>query len=305
MTTEAVRALFASGFFLLLLLLRLEAERFGAAEFSESRWRAGFWTRLSWYLIAGLLLTAMYLVHPSPHDVLFFLVGHRVEAVTCGIGLTALGVGQAAVFAWFRYGNLRLPPLSAYPRAAFVSVGTAVVDEAMFRGAVLGTLLAVGTPQVAAILLTTLIYVLATRMAAPGHSRYMVLMSFGMGLAYAAATVATGGLGAAIMGHVATSFAIFVCTGHVGQVPRTGHEPEDLSAAGAMPAGWQDARRPSIPGRGAEPRDFAAQALRAAAPQAGFVDRAERRAVARRSGPVRRLLAAVQGLAHPSEPRGR
>jgi membrane protease YdiL (CAAX protease family) len=295
MTTEAIRVLFASGFFMLLLMLRLDAQRFGAAEFSEPGKRPiGIWTRLSWYVLAGFLLAALYVVHPAPHDVLFMLVGHGDEAVSFGLGLAALGIGQAAVFAWFRYGNLRLPPASAYPGAGLNAIGTAVVDEVMFRGALLGTLSAMGVADAGAILAATLVYVLVTRMASPGRHPYMLLLSLGMGLAFGWATLATGGLGAAIIGHAATSFAVFVCTGHAGHVPS--REPEDPAARDLVPAGWQDARRPILPGRGAEPRGFAEQMERS-----GFVDRNERRASARPAGGlVARLRSAVYELTHPA-----
>jgi hypothetical protein len=249
---------------------------------------------LSWYVIAGLLLSAIYFVHPAPHDVLFMLVGHKVEAVAFGLALASLGIAQAAAFAWYRYGNLRLPPISAYPGAGLNSIGTAIVDEVMFRGALLGTLSAVGVSDAGAILASTLVYVLATRMAAPGRSRYMLLLSLGMGLAYAWATLATGGLGAAIIGHVATSFAVFICTGHPGQIPQAGKEPEDLAARNQLPEGWQDARRPLVPGRGAEPRDFAEQMA-----PSGFVERDERRRAGRPAGGLlARVHAAVRALTH-------
>jgi hypothetical protein len=300
MTMETVRVLVACGFFMLLLMLRLEAQRFGAAEFSEpGERRAGLWTRLSWYLIAALLLAALYVVHPAPHDVLIMLVGPGAEAIEFGLALAALGIAQAAAFAWFRYGNLRLPPTSAYPGAGLSAIGTAVVDEVAFRGAFLGTLVAIGTPATGAILLTTLAYALATRMASPGRDPYMVLLSLGMGLAFGWATLATGGLGAAIIGHVATSFAVFVCTGHAGQVPQAGQEPEDVAARSQLPEGWQIAGRPSVAGRGAGPGGLAEQIARS-----GFIDRAERRVVAQPSGGfLVRLRAAVQALTHPAEPR--
>ncbi len=288
MTTETVRVLVAGGFFMLLLMLRLEAERFGAAEFSEpGKRRTGLWTRLSWYLIAALLLAALYVVHPAPHDVLIMLVGHRAEAIEFGLALAALGIAQAAAFAWLRYGSLRLPPASAYPAATFNIVGTAIVDEATFRGALLGTLVAIGLPDGGAILLATVACVLVTRVAAPGRHPYTVLLSFGMGLAYGWATLATGGLGAAIIGHVVTSFAVFVCTGHAGQVPQAGQEPEDLAARNQSPEGWQLARRPSVAGLGAEPGGLAQQIARS-----GFVDRAERREAAQPAADVLNRLRA-------------
>ena len=302
MTTETIRVLVACGFFMLLLMLRLEAERFGAAEFSGPGKRyAGFWTRLSWYLMAALLLVALYTVHPAPHDVLLMLVGHSTEAVEFGIALAAVGIAQAAAFAWFRYGFLRLPPISAYPGAALNTLGTAIIDEVTFRGALLGTLVAIGTPDGGAILLATLAYVLSTRMAAPGRHPYMALLSLGMGLAFGWATLATGGVGAAIIGHVATSFAVFVCTGHAGQVPKTGQEPEDVAARDRLPEGWQDARPPLVAGRGAKSRGLADQIA-----PSGFVEREERRTAGQPSGGLLvRLRTAVRALIDPARRRAR
>jgi membrane protease YdiL (CAAX protease family) len=256
MNPETIRVLVASGFFMLLLFLRLEAGRFGAAEYDEPGKKRGPLTRLAWYAIGLALLAAIYLVHPAPHDVLFLLVGHRTDVITYGAILALPGLAQAGAFAWLRYGYLRLPPARAYPGAALNSIATAVIDEAAFRGALLGALLAIGLPDGGSIVVATVVYVLATRLAAPGHHPYPLLLAGAMGLAYGWATLASGGIGAAIVGHAITSFAVFVCTGHAGQVPLAGLEPEDLERRTRLPEGWQDARRPPTPGRGAEPRDF-------------------------------------------------
>ena len=70
----------------------------------------------------------------------------------------------------------------------------------------------------------------------------MLLLSLGIGLACGWATVRTGGIGAAILAHALTSFAVFVCTGHAGQVAGRGAEPDEVEAL-RKPDGWQDARR--------------------------------------------------------------
>jgi hypothetical protein len=274
MTTDTIRVLIGSGFFMLLLFLRLEANRFGAAEFDEPDRRSGGpWMRVSWYLIGLALLAALYVVHPSPHDVLFLLAGHRNDVIFYGTILALLGLGQAAAFAWFHYSYLRLPPARAYPGAAVNSIATAVIDEATFRGALLGTLVAIGLPATEAVVVATLAYVLATRMPTHGAHLYMLLLACGIGVVCGWATLASGGLGAAIFGHAVTSFAVFVCTGHAGRVPSAGREPEELELRTHLPEGWQDARRPLVAGRGAEPRGFAEQIG-----PSGFADRADRRA---------------------------
>ncbi len=224
------------------------------------------------------LLVALYFVHPQPHDVLFLLIGRRPDVIVYGAILAFLGLAQAAAFASYRYGYPRLPPALAYPDAALNSIATAIIDEATFRGALLGTLIAIGLPDVGAILVATLAYLLATQFAAPGRHPYMLLLSIGMGLACSWATLATGGIGAAIIGHTVASFALFVFTGHAGQVSFAGNEPEELAQRSQLPEGWQDARQPRVAGRGAEPLDFAERIE-----TSGFVERAERQAAARRS----------------------
>jgi membrane protease YdiL (CAAX protease family) len=258
MNAETVRVLVASGFFMLLLFLRLAASRFGAAEYDEpGQPGTGPLTRISWYALGMGLLAAIYFVHPAPHDVLFLVLGHRAEVIKYGAILAVPGLLQAAGFAWLRYGYQRLPAARAYPGAAVNSIATAIIDEAAFRGVLLGALVGLGVPDTSAILIAAVVYVLTTRLAAPGRDAYPLLLALAMGVAFGWATLASGGLGAAIIGHSITSFAVFVCTSHAGQVPRPGFEPEDLELRRRMPEGWQDARKPTTPGLGADPRGFA------------------------------------------------
>lgn len=244
MTSEQVRIVVAFGLLLALILLRLQSESFGAAEYDEpdNRYHRGFWTRLCWYAMGLALLVAIYAVHPQPHDVLFLVVGNHFDVFSFGLSLAAIGAAQAAIFAWFRYGCLRLPAPSAYPGAAINSILTAVIDEAAFRGALQGLLLAAGLPDGSAILTQTIVYALATRTGASGRHRYMLLLSLGIGLGCGWATVRTGGIGAAILAHTLTSFAMFVCTGHAGQVARRGAEPDEVEAL-HKPEGWREAPR--------------------------------------------------------------
>jgi hypothetical protein len=293
MSAESIRVLIGAGFFMMLLFLRLESGRFGAAEYDEpGRPHSGLWTRLSWYLIGFALLAAIYVVHPAPHDVLFLLVGRRADVAFFGAILGLLGLAQAAAFARWRYGYLRLPPGRAYPGAAMNSIATAVIDEATFRGVLLGTLVVAGVGDGAAILIATLVYILTTRLGAPGRYPYMMLLAGGIGLACGWATLASGGIGAAIVGHAVTSFGIFVCTGHAGQVPSAGREPEEMELRERPPEGWQDARRLLVAGRGAEPRDFAELIE-----QSGYADRANRRPIPVRHTPGLMNWARLKGRA--------
>jgi hypothetical protein len=283
MDTETVRVLIGGGFFFMLIVLRLEASRFGAAEYDEPANRRGSaWTRISWYLIGLALLGGLYVVHPAPHDVLSLMVGHAGDAFFFGAIVALLGLCLAAVVAWLRYGYLRLPAPGAYPGAGLNAIATSVIDEATFRGALLGTLLAIGLPEGGSIVLATIAYLLVTRLAAPGHHWSMLLLAAFVGVACGWVTVSSGGLGAAILGHAVTSFGLFVFTGHAGQVPVAGGEPEELAMLTLPPPGWQDVRL-SGAGRGA---GLAAErpALAEAIGPSGFSSRAERKPV--RTGPA-------------------
>lgn len=242
---EQIRIVVAIGLLMLLLLLRLESEQFGAAEYDEpkNRYHRGFWTRLSWYLLGLSLLAALYFVHPQPHDVLYLVLGHRIDALSVGLVLALVGVVQAAAFALYRYRSLRLPPARAYPGAAINAIATAVIDEAVFRGALLGMLVALHLPGAGVVLVQAVVYALATRLGASGRHPYMLFLSLGIGVAGGWATLQTGGIGAAILGHALTTFALFIFTGHAGQVARRGRDPEELERGRRAPEGWQDARR--------------------------------------------------------------
>jgi membrane protease YdiL (CAAX protease family) len=236
-----LRVLVTLGFGLLLILLRLDAERFGAAEYDEAGPSGdvpSFRRRLAWYVTGFALVIAAALVHPAPDIDLRLAVGDRLSAVIGGIAFAVGGSAQAAAFAWYRYRHLRLPPLSSYPGALVNGVATAIIDEAAFRGILLGFLLAIGVEPLPAVAMQAILYALATRLGAPGRHPYMLVLALAIGLAGGALTVATGGIGAAIFGHAITRFAGFLCTGHAGRIAARGTETEEVERRRRVPDGW-------------------------------------------------------------------
>ena len=240
---DTLRALVVVGFTCLLVLLRLDAFSFGAAEYDDDSVRGGWRAsgrRLSWYVVGLAIAVAILIVAPPSLGALGLTVGSdRLGALLLGILAGGLGTAVAAGFAWYRYRRFRLPPLALYPGAVVNSIGTALIDEICFRGAVLGLLLAVGASQPVALVGQALLYGLATRLGAPGRSKAMLLIFLGLGLVTGLLTLATGGVGAAIVAHALTRFAIFVCTGHPGQVRPRGQEPEEAAAERLPPEGWE------------------------------------------------------------------
>jgi membrane protease YdiL (CAAX protease family) len=235
-----VRTLVAFGLTLLLVMLRAEAERFGAAEYDEPTGGhpPSLMRRLAWYGVGLAGVVAILFIHPAPARDLF-LVGGGSNGVLLGFVLAAVGGGLAVLLAWLRYQYVRLPDLSQYPSALVNEVVTALFDEAVFRGALLGFLVIGGVDPLLAVLAQASLYSLATRLGAPGRDRSMFLLSIAIGLVGGWATIFTGGIAASILGHGVTRVAIFLTTGHAGQPAPRGTEIEEVERKRRAPEGWR------------------------------------------------------------------
>ncbi len=244
---ETLRVLVALAITFFLVILRFEAEKFGAAEYDEPArdgHRASFLRRLSWILLGFALVGVLLVVHPNAAGDLGIGLGDRGEALLLGFGFGALGMLQAVAYAYFRYAKVRLPPAWTYPGAVLNGIGTAFLDEATFRGAVLGFLLLTGLNPVTAVVVATFLYTLATRTGASGRGRYMFLLTLIGGLVAGSLTVASGSIGAAFLAHAMTRIAVFVCTGHAGQPALRGEEIEETWEYRTPPRGWRPLDRP-------------------------------------------------------------
>jgi hypothetical protein len=239
---RSIRELITVGLVLILLMLRFDAERFGAAEYDEAS-REGYAPslrrRLAWYVLGIGLIVLILFVHPAPRTALFLGPGERNAALLGGLIYGVVGAAQAVVFARVRYHHFRLPKVSSYPGALLNSVATAFIDEATYRGVLFGLLLAVGINVSAANIAQAVIYALSTRLGAAGRDRYMLVLALLIGLAGGWLTAATGGIAAAFLGHAVTRFSVFLCTGHAGQVAARGRESEDIERRRRTPEGWR------------------------------------------------------------------
>ena len=237
---ESLRILIGLGLTLLLVMLRLEAERFGAAEYDEPirGRRPSVLRRMGWYILGVGGILALLFAHPAAERTLFLQIGDR-WGVLLALVLGGIGVAQAIAVAWYHYRRLRFPDIAAYPGALANEILTAFIDETVFRGAVLGYFLWAGAPNELAIVGQAVVYVLATRLGAPGRDRYMLLLAGVIGLVGGWATLATGGIGAAFIGHAITRVAVFLTTGHAGEPPSRGTDIEDEERRHRTPDGWR------------------------------------------------------------------
>jgi hypothetical protein len=229
----------------LLLLLRFDAARFGAADYDDEESPGGIRTRLgrlSWYVFGSFLIVVVYFLYPQPLSDLHLQMGDpRTLVFLAGIGLALVGMVFAAIYAWWRYGDFRFPPLHRYPAGILNALATAFIDEATWRGILMGLLLQSNWPVWGAVGFQAVLYALATRLGAPGRPRLLLFMSLGIGLAGGYVTVITGGIGAILLAHAVTRFAIFIATGHAGQVtPSAAFDEEIIEEDTKMgPQGWE------------------------------------------------------------------
>jgi hypothetical protein len=241
---DQLRILVGLGLTLLLVMLRVEANLFGAAEYDEpvdGRSRP-LLRRLAWYAIGIIGVAALVVIHPTAEIDLRLTVGSRLS-ILLGLALGLGGVALAIAVAYLRYRRIRLPAVGAYPGALVNEIVTAFLDEATFRGALLGYLLWIETPINLAIIAQAIAYTLATRLGAPGRDRSMFLLSLLIGLVGGEFTVITGGIGASFLGHAITRVAIFFSTGHAGQLAPRGTEPEEVERRRQAPIGWRSVER--------------------------------------------------------------
>jgi membrane protease YdiL (CAAX protease family) len=236
---DGLRSLVAFGLTLLLVLLRVEASRFGVAEYDEpvAGRMPSAWRRLGWYLLGIGGVVAIVMIHPAADTQLFFTGGNG--GLFLGFVLAAVGAGVAMAIAWSRYQHLRLPDVRAYPGALVNELATAIIDESVFRGALLGFLIVGGVDPLLALVAQTAAYALATRLGAPGRNRPMFVLALVIGLVAGLATLLTGGIAAALIGHAVTRVTVFLTTGHAGQPAAPGTEVEEIERRRRAPDGWR------------------------------------------------------------------
>lgn len=216
------------GFTALMFLLRLDARRFGAAEWDteEGDWRT-WMARITWYAAGLALGLLVFALHPNPVSELnLSLAPDRGEAILYGILYGAAGVAAAFVLAIVRNGSVAFPRAGRYPGGVLAAIGTAFFDEFLFRGVLLGLILSIDLPAWLAVGLAAAIYAGAIRASTAGQGMLMLVVAFAIGIVGGVLVLATAGIAAAFFGHAITRFALFMTMGRPDEDPAVMVDPE-------------------------------------------------------------------------------
>jgi hypothetical protein len=214
---EPIQFFLFVGFAGLMFILRLDARRFGAAEWDTQEGGSSAWLpRVTWYG-AGLALGLMvFALHPSPvADLNLVLAPDPGGALALGLLYAATGVAAAFMLALLTIHRISFPVPQRYPGGALYAVGTAFYDEFLFRGVILGVLLSLGLPDWLAVVGAALIYAGAVGASAGGRGAPALVLPLAIGLVGGALVILTGGIAAGFLGHAATRFALFLTMGPV------------------------------------------------------------------------------------------
>jgi len=211
---DAIRTVMAVGLAGVLLLLRLDAFRFRAAEYdvdAPDDGGPGILTRLAWPLAALALAAGVAVLLPAGPSAVGLGGDPFLAPGTVLWGLVGAAVGMGAILGLARLREGVWPPRlgapAETPRFAADAVSTAIVDEMAFRGVLLGLLLLAGVPALLAFFVQLLAYGLETRL---GRSR-RTLDLLGEALALGALTgilaLASGSVIAPLIAHAGARFA--------------------------------------------------------------------------------------------------
>ena len=126
---------------------------------------------------------------------------------------TVVALVNGLALAFLRYGGILPLPLELLPSRVLGAAANAVSEELQFRSIVLGMLLFAGVPVGWAIALQALVYGLAHRRLWRDRDWYFLVGSVLLGWAAGVATVHTGSVIPAIVGHFAVSMSLFAFAG--------------------------------------------------------------------------------------------
>lgn len=208
---DSLRLAIALGLTLFLVLLRFDSERITRSDYF--RYRTPWMGPVSYYVLVIVFAIGIAVILPSGNEQLF-LTGGDSDAMPLVLAIfTAVALLNGLALAFLRYGGILPLPMELLPSRVLGAAANAVSEELQFRSIVLGMLLFAGVPTGWAIAAQALVYGLAHRRLWHDRDWYFLVGSVLLGWAAGVATVQTGSVIPAIVGHFAVTMSLFAFAG--------------------------------------------------------------------------------------------
>ena len=208
---ESLRLAIAIGMTVFMVVLRFDQERIMRSDYfrARSRWAGP----LSYYGLVLLFTAGIILILPRGRASLFLVGGDLADLLPVMLAFAVVGIANGAALALIRFRALLPLPLEMLPSRTLAASLNAVAEELQFRSVILGLLLVGGIDVGLAILVQALLFGIAHRRVWRERDWYFVLVAFVLGYACGLATVNTGTVIPAMIGHFAVTMGIYAFAG--------------------------------------------------------------------------------------------
>ena len=208
---ESLRLSIALGLTIFLVLLRFDSDRIMRSDYF--RYRYPWLGPLSYYGLVILFAIGIAIILPNGRGHLFLTRPEPGTMLPLVLGFAAVGILNAVAFAFRWYGGITPLPTSLLPSRLLGAGASAVADELQFRSIVLGMLIFAGIEAGVAVIIQALLYGLAQRRLWRDRQWYFLIGSVILGYACGWATVLTGSVLPAMVGHFVVIAALFAFAG--------------------------------------------------------------------------------------------
>ena len=208
---ESLRLAIALGLSLFLVLLRFDSDRIVRSDYF--RYRSTWLGPASYYALVVVFAVGIAFILPDGRRQLFLTGGDPDVALPIMLLFVAVALINAAALAWLRYGGILPLPSQLLPDRVVGALMNAIAEEIQFRSIVFGMLIFAGMPTGWALVVQALVYGLAHRRLWQERDWYFLAGSVILGYAAGLATLHSGSVIPAIVGHFAVSMAFFAFAG--------------------------------------------------------------------------------------------
>jgi hypothetical protein len=210
---DSLRLSIALGLTIFLVLLRFDSDRIMRSDYF--RFRSGWLGPLSYYGLVVLFAIGIAIILPRGRAQLFLAPGDSASLLPVMALFSAVAVVNGAALALARYRAILPLPVPLLVSRLAGAAANAVAEELQFRSIVLGMLIFAGGPDWVgpALIVQALLYGLVHRRLWNERDWYFLAGSVILGYAAGLATVTTGSVVPAMVGHFAVTASLFAFAG--------------------------------------------------------------------------------------------